>query len=292
MASKAVPQMPDAVVKNPPFRRLLLTGPAEVLRRADAAEPGPMSDLVPHLLEVTNAQTDEALWRLHCAKMADYGFDRLIYGFTRYRMGHSLGDPHDWVVLTNHGQDYMHPFIEDGLYMHAPMLRWAVENDGACSWSWLAEAARRDGLTKGELRMLEFNRKMEVTAGYTVSFRSISDRSKGAIALTARRGLAQDEVDAIWEEHGDAIVVLNNVLHLKLLTLPYSGARKLTARQREVLQWVGDGKTTQDIAILLGLTPATVEKHLRLARDALDVETTAQAVLKAAFYNQMFIIGQ
>ena len=41
---------------------------------------------------------------------------------------------------------------------------------------------------------------------------------------------------------------------------------------------------------LMGLTPATVEKHLRLAREALDVETTAQAVLKAAFYNQMFTV--
>jgi DNA-binding CsgD family transcriptional regulator len=56
------------------------------------------------------------------------------------------------------------------------------------------------------------------------------------------------------------------------------------------LQRVGDGKTTQDIAILLELTPATIQKHLRLAREALDVETTAQAVLKAAFYNQMFIL--
>ena len=64
----------------------------------------------------------------------------------------------------------------------------------------------------------------------------------------------------------------------------------LTKRQREMLQWVGDGKTTQDIALLIVLTPATVEKHLRLAREALDVETTAQAVLKAAFYNQMFIL--
>lgn len=49
-------------------------------------------------------------------------------------------------------------------------------------------------------------------------------------------------------------------------------------------------KPRKDIAVLLELTPATIEKHLRLAREALDVETTAQAVLKAAFYNQMFVI--
>jgi LuxR family transcriptional regulator len=40
----------------------------------------------------------------------------------------------------------------------------------------------------------------------------------------------------------------------------------------------------------MDLTPATVEKHLRLARESLDVETTAQAVLKASFQNQIFLL--
>ena len=84
---------------------------------------------------------------------------------------------------------------------------------------------------------------------------------------------------------------MNNICHLKIMTLPYSApSRTLTKRQKEALEWVGDGKTTQDIALLMGLTQATVEKHLRLARESLNVETTAQAVLKAALQNQMFVI--
>lgn len=249
-----------------------------------------MSDLGHHLDAVTNARTVEELWRLHTDRMAGYGFDRLIYGFTRYRTSTSLGDPQDWVLLTNQSAEYMHTFIDEGLYYHAPMLRWAMENDGSCSWRWMEDMLRADAFTASERRVVEFNRKMGVTAGYTISFRSISERSKGAIALTARSGMSQDAVEQIWARHGEEIVVMNNVAHLKLLTLPYSGLRTLTKRQREVLQWVGDGKTTQDIALLLGLTAATVEKHLRLARESLDVETTAQAVLKAAFYNQMFIL--
>jgi hypothetical protein len=42
--------------------------------------------------------------------------------------------------------------------------------------------------------------------------------------------------------------------------------------------------------VIMGLTSATVEKHLRLAREALAVDTTAQAVLKASFSNQMFVL--
>ena len=249
-----------------------------------------MTSFVAQLERLTNARTVEELWDEHTRSMGAYGFDRLMYGFTRYRTSSSLGDPQDWVLLSTQSPEYMKVFFDEGLYYHAPMLRWALANNGACSWRWMMDMNRVDNLTASERRVMDFNKSMGVTAGYTISFRSISERTKGAIALTAPAGVSQDTVEQTWAKHGDAIIVMNNVMHLKLLTLPYSGERHLTKRQREVLQWVGDGKTTQDIALLLGLTPATVEKHLRLAREALDVETTAQAVLKAAFYNQMFVI--
>jgi LuxR family transcriptional regulator len=249
-----------------------------------------MTALLAQLKKLTNAHSVEELWDLHTRQMATYGFDRLMYGFTRYRTSKGLGDPQDWVLLSTQSEAYMNVFINEGLYSHAPMLRWALENSGACSWRWMLDMERVDHLTPSELRVVEFNKSMNVTAGYTISFRSVSERTKGAIALTAKPGMSQDAVEQVWAEHGDEIIVMNNVMHLKLLTLPYSGDRTLTKRQREVLQWVGDGKTTQDIAALLKLTPATVEKHLRLARETLCVETTAQAVLKAAFYNQMFLM--
>jgi len=245
-----------------------------------------MKDLTAHLKAMTNAPSVEVLWALHAERMALYGFDRIIYGFTHYRSGRSLGDPQDWVLLTNHGDSYMEEFLGKGHLYNAPMIRWALANTGACSWHWMSEPGN---LTDAEKVVVAFNLGQNVTAGYTVSFLSVTERTKGATALTAKTGMTQDEVDAIWAKYGDEITVINNVMHLKIQTLPYS-QRHLTKRQREVLQWVGDGKTTQDIAILLELTAATIEKHLRLAREALDVETTAQAVLKAAFYNQMFVI--
>ena len=243
------------------------------------------------LLELLNAPSIEELWDIHTRLMAEYGFDRLLYGYTRYRTATSLGDPDDFVLLTNHDTAYTDVFIGEGLYFHAPMVRWALEHDGACSWSVARQMAESGTLTRQERKVFEFNRSQGIVAGYSVSFKSVSPRSKGGIALTARAGMSQDDVDAIWEEHGDDIVVLNTITHLRILSLPYTApGRVLTKRQREVLGWVADGKTIQDIALLMGLTPATVEKHLRLAREALSVETTAQAVVKAAFQNQMFIL--
>lgn len=248
-------------------------------------------DLREYLHFITNVQSLEELWDAHTRQMDAYGFDRIIYGYTRYRTETSLGDPDDFIVLSNHSAEYIQGFVDGGLYFDAPMMHWALENEGAASWSVLASRFEKGNLTPEELRVMEFNLRMQVVSGYTISFKSVSSRSKGAIALAGRYDMTQEQVDAVWAEHGDDILLMNNFVHLKILTLPYSApSRALTKRQREALEWVGDGKTTQDIALLMGLTSATVEKHLRLARESLAVETTAQAVLKAALQNQMFVV--
>lgn len=47
---------------------------------------------------------------------------------------------------------------------------------------------------------------------------------------------------------------MNNIAHLKILILPYNApGRSLTKRQREALEWVGDGKTMQDTAFADGI---------------------------------------
>lgn len=248
--------------------------------------------LLEHISRITEATTIEEVWALHVARMALYGFDRLLYGFTRFRRGNSFGSLDDVLVLSNHCPEYLAGFLDGGMYANAPTLNWATHNEGACSWRLVREMARAGSLTADEERVLAFNRRFDVTAGYTISFRDGSVRNKGAIGLVARPGLGQEEIDAVWEASGVEIQSINTVTHLKIVSLPYVVARRpLTARQREVLEWVGDGKAVQDIATILGVSAATVEKHLRLARDNLDVDTTAQAVLKAAMQNQIFVIG-
>ncbi|WP_227319787.1 response regulator [Acidisoma silvae] len=51
----------------------------------------------------------------------------------------------------------------------------------------------------------------------------------------------------------------------------------LTAREAEVLLWVGHGKGTRDIADILGMSPRTVQKHLEQIYAKLGVENRAAA---------------
>jgi DNA-binding CsgD family transcriptional regulator len=55
----------------------------------------------------------------------------------------------------------------------------------------------------------------------------------------------------------------------------------LTGREREVLHWLGGGKTDRDIAAILGISPRTVHKHLQRIYEKLGVETRTAAVVRA-----------
>ncbi|AMY68507.1 helix-turn-helix transcriptional regulator [Frigidibacter mobilis] len=248
--------------------------------------------MIDYLEQLMQAATIEEIWSLHVTRMASFGFDRLLYGFTRFRTTRSFGSTDDLLVLSNYDAGYLRDYIDGGLYLHAPMVGWAAANEGACSWRIIDERAQNTPMTEVERQVRALNQRYGIRAGYSISFRDASVRAKGAIGLCAREGLSQTEVDEIWARHGRELLVLNNIAHLRITAMPFATSRRaLSLRQRETLEWVGDGKTTADIAQIMGLAPATVEKHLRLAREALDVDTTAQAVLKAAFQNQIFVVG-
>jgi PAS domain S-box-containing protein len=57
--------------------------------------------------------------------------------------------------------------------------------------------------------------------------------------------------------------------------------REPTAREREVLQLLAEGRTDAQIAALLELSPATVQTHVRNAKAKLGARTRAQAVAVA-----------
>ncbi len=59
------------------------------------------------------------------------------------------------------------------------------------------------------------------------------------------------------------------------------GALPVTAREREVLDWLAAGKTDREIAAILGMSPRTVQKHLQHIYEKLGVETRTAAVMRA-----------
>jgi LuxR family transcriptional regulator len=236
----------------------------------------------------TSSRIDEA-WDLATAHFRQLGFSRVNYGFTRFRHLKTIGDPDDALFLSTCDAAYVQRYFFDGFYAKTPVFRWAERNSGACTWTWVKAAFDAGRLSAEEMDAVRQNAAMGVVAGISVSFPEVSFRSKGALGLIADPGLDHQAVDEIFALRQEEILAVANMMHLTIVHLPQlSRHRALSPRQREALEWVADGKTTQDVALLMGVSPAMVEKHLRLAREALAVETTAQAVAKGTLLNMIF----
>jgi DNA-binding CsgD family transcriptional regulator len=229
------------------------------------------------------------VWALASGFFASVGFKRANYGFTRFLHHRNLGDPDDAVFLTTQDSDYARFYFQNGFYASTPVYRWAMANSGASTWKWVSDAYAAGELSPDEMDAVRKNASLGIVAGVSISFPGANTRSKGALGLIADKGLSTDNVEAIWAERRHEILAVAHMMHLKIITLPQpSTKRGLTERQRQALEWVADGKTAQDVAILMNVSPAMVEKHLRLAREALNVETTTQAVAKASLLNLIF----
>ncbi len=79
--------------------------------------------------------------------------------------------------------------------------------------------------------------------------------------------------------------VLDTIIKARLARIArddlWPGAISLNSREIETLTWAARGKTSAEIAILVGLSKRTVDFHIDNARTKLGVATRIQAAIKA-----------
>lgn len=255
---------------------------------ADAVAPPAESEALATVSQMLAANEIEGVWALLRAILERYGFDRLNYSYAP-----ALQDPLHLsrslrFTLTSHSDPRMEKIYRGELLDRSPMRRWAAENVGAISWSRQLELLRAYGMEADGPALNALLADLGFHAGYTIGFPSSALTGKAAMGLTARAGLDQGAVDEIWDRHGAAIEALAGAAHARMSQLPLEMPHgTLSPRQREILGWVADGKSVQDVAILMNRSPAAIEKQLREARVRLGVQTTAQAVARIALLNQL-----
>lgn len=118
----------------------------------------------------------------------------------------------------------------------------------------------------------------ELALARTGPARLVPVPSAGAVFIFVPQGRPAPD----WANVGRSLVALSSLAALCLSRRRPEAAPALRPRQTEVLGWVAAGKTTAEIAMILGLTRGAVEKHLRLCREVLEAGTTAEAIARAA----------
>ena len=231
------------------------------------------------------ASTVMDAWNTCCDALEELGLHSIIYGATRVPTWGIIGDAQDALILYRGPQAYADVYIGEELYLRCPTYQWAEHNEGFVSWAE-AVAQSVSSPTEYQLKIVELNKEYDCLSGFVGSLNNVVPGMRGIVGLSHGRKILQPEADALWNEIGKDVEVLLQLTHLRIGSLPQNLQRRpLTSRQREALRWSAQGKTMQDVATIMGLSVATVEKHLRMARDALDAQTTAHAVQKAVTLN-------
>ena len=193
------------------------------------------------------------------------------------------------VLFDSFPQGYVGQLRRNGHLHSAPWALWALDNKGDIALRDLHDATISANLDEPPHPAIAQATDHRVEAGRVISLKECVMRSHGAVVLNPKAGISHDEAEARWETGGRSIGLMTSMLHLRLATLKRGDTvGNLTTRQRQVLEWSAAGKTVADIATILGLTPATVEKHLRLARHATGADTTAHAIMRAYLDHQIF----
>lgn len=157
------------------------------------------------------------------------------------------------------------------------------------SWGVTRRLMSRGQLTSAQRDVHERTRALGILSGYTVSLRNPGTSLVSGFGLCAEKTVSQKRVDVVWQEYGNDIVASLTAFDTCARALPRCPAEEeLSDRQREVLQWAGDGKTIEDISDILGIHRSTVVKHMCEARQRLGVGTTLQAVVRATIQGQIF----
>lgn len=247
-------------------------------------------DLLTDIENVLAARTTDGLWRQYKDRLAGLGFPYISY--YSIRIIETGGDRRvdDWLFLTSCAPRLLHEVLAQDAFASVPMYRWLAANRGSESWDWMQKLRQAGRLSDTEERMLDLFARHGHVSGYAVSLSDSVQQVRAGVILSGVLGMDQRGLDALWRQHGALVEALTGLVHLRLATLPYDPPKEvLTLRQREVLEQIAVGRTTQEIAELLGVSRATVEKHLRLARQALGARTTPQAILQASNRRQIFL---
>jgi two-component system response regulator NreC len=103
----------------------------------------------------------------------------------------------------------------------------------------------------------------------------------GAKGYVLKSQAAEDLVHAIQEVCRGSVYLSSAVSRAVVdayLSKSYTSAELLSGRERQVLQLVGEGKSTKDVAVHLGISIKTAESHRARLMKKLDIHETASLV--------------
>lgn len=179
----------------------------------------------------------------------------------------------------------------DGTLVRSVMAAWVAGRGRplALPLSLLGEAAAalQTELNLGELLVHGVSRPQRPTEIETLFMFAISPSSTPKAPLLGTLDLLLPQLHRTWQRVvSTELDLLRPVAPVKAVQTPEAppkpgGLSVITNRERQILRWVREGKSNQQIAETLGISPLTVKNHVQKILRKLGASNRAQAVALA-----------
>lgn len=178
--------------------------------------------------------------------------------------------------FANYRPEWISHYSKKSLHRIDPTIHLSRKSIAPVDWSFLERNAH-------------FCSVFADAPDFGVSDRGLTVPVRGPYGDVGLLSVTRDCTDSDWQNLkkkiiGDlqvaAVHMHDNVIAADVTRAVFNRPA-LSTREREILQWVADGKSQQDIGDILNISHRTVEVHLRSTRTKLAALTTAQAIGRA-----------
>lgn len=194
-------------------------------------------------------------------------------------LGHRANGPN---LISSYPKSWTSHYFREGYDNIDPVLQDARNTGRMVLWDG-REA--RSAKSAKERRLFDDALSFKIRTGLTVRIPSSQNQLAAFTLAVDDRSLG---LDRFIETSQDMLEMVGLTYHAhvsaaRIVRTPPDGQQgsPLTQRERQCLAWVSDGKTMQDIAELLGVSPRGVKFHLDNARQNLAALTLPHAVALA-----------
>lgn len=170
--------------------------------------------------------------------------------------------------------EYQKLYVTEDWRSQDPVPRLTFKHGPILTWSRARQCARDERQARDFLARLE-----GLGIDNWVSFALYGPRNRDG--YTSMR--FSEDPDTFDEGRLQSIHALLTAAHFQICTIMDGGSASVTLseREREVLEWMGQGKSSSDIATILAISPETVRTYTRRIYDKLQTNDRVTATVRA-----------
>ncbi|WP_346911233.1 autoinducer binding domain-containing protein [uncultured Roseibium sp.] len=218
-----------------------------------------MVDIGKAIEEIQRSRSSAEAFKVFTRAVEQYGYDKVC--FTLMTDHPALGLQAFHGFATSYPDDWMSHYMERDYYASDPVVYRCFQNPSPFFWEDAVTEQSRDPASDDKAlitsrRLMNEASDAGLADGIGVPFVSMSGELS-AVGLSRDRPIAERNYRELAE-----VALLGHAFHDKFLSFYASPTMpRMTDRERDVLAWSAEGKTDAEIAIILGVSAATIRFH-------------------------------